>query len=68
MAKGKNIFKAIGSMPLINFQRTAVRYRLRLTEPGEFATTQRNRARSSSAECSFGDRMSACEDSCKVRP
>lgn len=68
MAQSRSFLKLIGNIPLIRFQRSAVRYRLRFTEPGDCATRQRDHARRSSMDCSIGDRIAGGGNGCEVRP
>jgi hypothetical protein len=68
MAQGRNILRAIGGMPLIRFQRSAVRYRLRFTEPGDFAARQQDSVRSALQDSSSSERIAADESGCELRP
>ena len=66
MAQGRNILRAIGGMPLVSFQRSAVRYRLSVTEPGD-AAMRVNGAHCVSNDNAFHRPLAANEVSCELR-
>jgi hypothetical protein len=67
MAQGRNFFDAIGGTPLIRLQRSAVRHRLRVTEPGDSATDQQECARSQSKGNGINNRTDAGTECCEAR-
>lgn len=67
MAQGRKFLDAFGSTPLIRLQRSAVRHRLRLTEPGEIAAGPQDCARSESNGSAFHNRIDTESGCCEVR-
>jgi hypothetical protein len=67
MAQGRKLFDAIGGMPLIRLQRSAVRDRLRVMEPGDCATDQQERAPSQSKGSGIDNRTDTGRDCCEAR-
>ena len=68
MTQGRKILEAFGSMPLIRLQRSAVRYRLRITEPGDTAAGQQDCVRRESIGSAFHNRIDTEIACCEVRP
>ena len=63
----QNILKAIGGMPLVRLQRSAVRYRLRVTEPGD-AAAHKDDVHGASNDDALHHRLAASDVCCELRP
>ncbi|MEQ9561214.1 MAG: hypothetical protein RLN69_01740 [Woeseiaceae bacterium] len=68
MAQGRKFLEAFGSVPLIRLQRSAVRYRLHITEPGDTAAVQQDCDRRESIGSALHNRIDTEMGCCEVGP